>query len=445
MYHLPWDVPLPYGPVLWLPYVLPHLLAFDSRVWTLAAALTVPAACGLAAAAVGRTRPIAAASLLALVVALAWQPQILAFLANGQTLMYWPLLAVLAVLVARGRWTAACITAGLLVAARTTMVSIVPVLIIALHRRGELSWRRVGLVAAAALGPFLPFLIDDPRNVIYGMYGSYQTVVKGFVWHQTNWVATTFGTTRLLLARDLGRYVEPVQAAVLIVVYGAAWVALRARRSPLPWMVLALLAFSMTTLWPVTYVYFDVWVLAASSLAVTAWPARDRAPGAIGFVAAAWALAATAVLVAGARAPGAAYSIDVGTPASTGMTGGGFGADTSVVEDGRTFVWVQGPVARIRVPRAGLFGARVRVTLRPYSPEPGLRQMVTAMLNERTLGTRTLSDGWQEVTFDTGRSDWLYGFNVLDLHFAYAVSAASLGVGPDTTERSAAIDRVTIE
>jgi hypothetical protein len=447
LYHVPWEVPLPYGPMLWMPYIVPRLLNFDVRVFTLAGQLAIPAACGLAALIeVGRMRLVRAASLVALLVALAWQPQFLAFSGYLHTQMYWPLLLVFAILVVEERWTGCCIALGLLVAARTTMVTLVPVFILTLLARGALTWQRMALLAVSAIGPFLPFFVNDPQNVIYGMYGSYQKVMKGFVWRQTTWVLTTFGVTGPLLARGAERYVEIVQVCALLAVYGAAWVGLRARHSPLPWMVLSLLAFSMTTLWPVLYLYFDVWVLAACGLVVATWSSKGPAPLRAALSPAVVSVVALAlVLVGGARVRGAAYSIDVGTPKSTGMTGGGFGADTSVTEGDRTFVWVEGPLARVRVPRAGFFRSRIRVALRPFSPVPGLHQTVTATLNGRPVGMATLREGWQDVTFEVRRSAWLYGFNVLDLRFAYAVSEASVGAGSNTIERAAAIDRITIE
>src|SRR5262245_65294698 len=43
-YHVPWEVPLPYGPWLWMPYIVPHVLRADPRLLTLVALLTVAAA-----------------------------------------------------------------------------------------------------------------------------------------------------------------------------------------------------------------------------------------------------------------------------------------------------------------------------------------------------------------------------------------------------------------
>ena len=34
IHKVPWDAPLSYGPVLWLPFVVPHMLRIDLRVIT---------------------------------------------------------------------------------------------------------------------------------------------------------------------------------------------------------------------------------------------------------------------------------------------------------------------------------------------------------------------------------------------------------------------------
>src|SRR6185295_3824664 len=59
--------------------------------------------------------------------------------------------------------------------------------------------------------------------------------------------------------------VVPIQIAALAIVYGLAWRALRLGSRPVPWMALALMTFSMTTLWPVYYIYLDVFLLLASA------------------------------------------------------------------------------------------------------------------------------------------------------------------------------------
>ena len=89
---------------------------------------------------------------------------------------------------------------------------------------------------------------------------------------QTSSIFQTYGLTALLLEHDFSGVVELTQVVCLLTVYAVAWRALAARPNPLPWLALALLVFSLTAIWPVIYLYFDVWVLLVSGLAVTAVP-----------------------------------------------------------------------------------------------------------------------------------------------------------------------------
>ena len=195
IYHVPWDVPLPYGPVMWVPLIAPVLLHADVRLVTLAGLLFAPVACGAAAvAAAGRGERILAVACLIVACAIAVSPDFTAFVSIGHTPVYWPLLGLFAWLVTREHWRAAAIAAGLLIVARTTYVSVAPVLLIAVWYRARPRFAAaVALLSAAAVLPFLPFAIWDGRALHYGLYGSYQHVMKTFVWTSTSWVQHTIG------------------------------------------------------------------------------------------------------------------------------------------------------------------------------------------------------------------------------------------------------------
>jgi hypothetical protein len=295
------------------------------------------------------------------------------------------------------------------------MVSLVPVFLMAAYHKQRLTRGVLFAVAALAIGPFVPFILQNARAVAYSMYGTYQETVKGFVW-QTSSIFQTYGLTALLLEHDFSGVVELTQVLCLLTVYAVAWRALAARLNPLPWLSLALLVFSLTAIWPVIYLYFDVWVLLVSGLAVTAVPIqavrrRTAAYAAVAVIAVPLVTIATAARIK----PGPSYTIDVGTPDAAPLTGGGFGQDTVSMEGARSFVWVEGTTARIRLPRAGWTGATVRVELRPYEPFDGVRQRVTASVNEVGIGTTLLQPGWQEISFPARRHLWVFGFNVLNL------------------------------
>jgi hypothetical protein len=72
-----------------------------------------------------------------------------------------------------------------------------------------------------------------------------------------------------------------------------------------------------------------------------------------------------------------------------------------------------------------------------------------ASLNGRVLGRTVLQPGWQEISFRSRRRDWLYGFNVLELSFAYAAAAPGISnvstPSGEPRELSAAVDFLRIE
>jgi hypothetical protein len=436
MYHVPWEMTLSYGPMLWGPFVMPVVLHADVRLLTLIcfSFVTTGLVVSAAYAATARRWVNAVAGVL-LALAFAFQPDVNAFYAIGHTFVYWPLLLVFCLLISIDRWMAAAAVLGLLVCARSTMVSLVPVFLMTAHFQHRLNWRLAGVLALFTIGPFLPFVFADPRSIVFSMYGAYQKTIKGFVWVSTHWVQQTFGVTGPLLTRGLQRYIEAVQVVSLLVVYALAWRSLRRGRRPEPWLALSLLVFSMTTLWPVIYLYFDVWVLLLAGSAVSAFAIPRRALQLTASVAVMAAVSTAAILAAGSSLRGR-YDIDVGTPDASPMTGAGFGTDQAVVDGSRNFVWVEGPTARVRAPRASLMPATIVVELQPFGDRP---QLMRVSVNGKTVGEAPLRAGWQAVSFRAPARLWNYGFNVLTLDFLRTAPDPATG-----RQLSAGIDRISI-
>jgi hypothetical protein len=389
-----------------------------------------------------------AAVLFALGAGTALHPGVRSFHQIGHTQVYWRVLPILYLLIYQERWTAAAICLGLLASARTPLLALAPVLFIHLYVRGALTARRGLIFIAAVLLPYLPFLIADPGAVKTGMVDTYMRVMKAQVWPHKGAV-DTFGVTGRLLEYAMPQYIEAAHVISLGLVYVCAWRALARRSRIEPWLPLALLAFAMTTLWSVVYLFYDVWLFLTCALLVYdgSWnvlPRRGR-PGSA--IAAATLAAAIVVLASAAVKPGARFALDIGAPGTAGYTGGGFGADVAEEVDGRSAVWIEGASARIRLPRAGWTGATIRLVIRPNVPYRGARQTIIASLNGQNLGGRPLVDGWQEIAFRTERAQWIYGFNVLDLFFAYAAPLG--GDRPSSSgarrEIAAALDVVSVE
>jgi len=446
LYYVPWEVPLPYGPWLWMPYVLPHVMAVDPRVLTLVAFLTVVATIlWSSAVSIRLGDPMSSVALLVLATVLALHTRIGQFYGIGHTLVYWPLLFAFCCVLRTDRATAVALMTGCLVPARTTMVSFIPIVLMHLYYQGQLTARRVLLMTAAAVLPFLPFALIDWRSFKYDVFGSYVAVVKQFVWRSTDWAHQTLGVTGVLLRHGWDTYAEAAQSVILLFVYALAWRAIRRGARPEPWLALALLTFSMTALWPLIYLYFDVFVFLASALAAHALVSpSQRSMRLVGFLAGCATVAVASVIAVATINPGAAYIVDVGTPSASGLTGAGFGRDVAVIEGGRTFVWIEGDVARVRLPRAGWLGTTIHIVIKPFAPAGAPRQRVRALLNDHTLGVADLESNWSDVGFDAPRHVWFYGFNLLELRFDHAVSPAQFGYSGDTRLLSAAVDTISV-
>jgi hypothetical protein len=183
-YDTSWEMVMPYGPALWGPFIIPQLLRLDFRVISIIGELFVPIWCGAAATAeAAGGRMTTAIAWLALLAALVLALDVQRFTLIAHTPVYWPLFLPLAVMVRQRRWTPAAILLGLLVAARQTMVSMIPVFLIAVwltDRRHILKVAAVLTLTIAVM--FLPFAVWDPRAVWEAMVLSYPRVMKAAVW-----------------------------------------------------------------------------------------------------------------------------------------------------------------------------------------------------------------------------------------------------------------------
>lgn len=442
MYQVPWPATLPYGPVMWAPMIAPYLMHADIRFATLLGGLVIPAASALAAIAQARRGDIlAAASWLLVVGVIAFSTDLGSFMSIGHTPAYWPLLPLFAWALHRERWIAAAILCGLLIVGRTTMVALVPALLIAAwqgHRPDRLVAVVAALVGTVVL-LLLPFAITDFASLRYAFYGSYQHVIKGFVWTSTDWATNTVGITGPLLSRGWRAAVEPVQAIAMLSVAAATWMRLRRGDAPVMWAAFSLLVFSMTTLWPVVYLYFDVFLLLVSAVLVMTWPAGGRVWTVWGssLAAAAIVLLVTTLAMVPARA-----SIDVGTGSARPFLSAGFSGDERAGD--RDYAWVDGTRAKILVPSLRRRDATIAIVCEPYITVRGGHQQLTATLNGTLLGAADIGDGWQQVTFRTPARAWQIGVNELELALATAVAPRDTGEGSDTRQLSIAIDRLNV-
>jgi hypothetical protein len=324
------------------------------------------------------------------------------------------------------------------------MVAIVPVLLMAVwcNKRDAFVGTLV-LVALATVVPFLPFAIWDARALSYALYGSYQNVIKGFVWTSTTWAQHTIGLTGVMLSNGLQRFVDACQAVAMLAVYVACWRAMQRGRPPAAWMGLALLTFSMTTLWPVTYVYFDVLLLlAAAVLAGAVTFDAGRLPS----IARSWTAtaAATLALVAGSAAltlPDAP-AVDAGTADGRAFLRAGFAGDER--EGDRTFARVEGRHASIVLPRRSVRAAVIDLVGRPAFAAGSSPQQMSALLNGALVGTVVLPPGWNQTSLAAPAQAWRIGVNELELFLSPGAPSGDGVANGDRPQLSVAIDRVTV-
>jgi hypothetical protein len=330
-----------------------------------------------------------------------------------------------------------------LVAARTTMVAIVPVFLMAawtVDRR-----RFPAVLAALAITITVvvaPFVVWDYRGIWDNMVVSYPRVMREAVWPVlARGGMETIGLTEWLLERHREALVVPAQVLIMIGVYAATWPAIRRGATPLPWMALALFAFSMTTLYPVHYLYYDVLLLLASGAIVETLgiePLRMAAGPWLSSLAAVIALMFVATLGVLAPFP----HVAAGEDTAGHMLRTGFGM---AERDGeRRFSWIAGHQATVVIPRGSAEAADIVVTAQSPFGSADPAQSMTAILNGTVLAHVAVAAGWQEVRLVAPRSTWWIGFNQLQLVFSSTVSPRDVGAGDDTRQLALAVSRVDV-
>jgi hypothetical protein len=446
VYKLPWNGYLAYGPVLWGPYIIPDYLRIDLRLLGLLCTLILPSFCAFVSIALAvRGAFLHSLFLLALVFTLCHNNATIDFMAIAHTPVYWPLILFFCYTLSKGRWLLASLTLGLLIGARTTMIATIPVFFLYVFRNDRRKFIPCLLIfGATVLTIFLPFIIWDDQMLYHSMVGNYLVVVKPWVWyHQREWINHTFGITAYLLSRHWEAYLPSIQAILLLPIYALTW---RYAKHPqiLKWMATALFAFSLTSFWPISYIYLDVFTFFTSAFLVeygtsTKWLRNLKhvaivVPvlfvfGLIGFSSFQW---------------GQPYEIDVGNPKYRRNLGNGFSHDEVWSDSGRTVCWVEGEKARIYIPRVWRSAGRLKMVCIPYSPTPKAQQSISITLNDMPLGTKRLETGWNTIDFLIPGEAWKIGNNVLDFRFSYALSPKELGLSNDSRRLSVAFDRIIL-
>jgi len=207
-------------------------------------------------------------------------------------------------------------------------------------------------------------------------------------------------------------------------------------------MALALFAFSMTTLYPVHYLYYDVLLLLVSGAIVETLgiePLRMAAGPWLASLAAVVALLFVATLGVLAPFP----HVAAGEDTAAHMLRSGFGM-TERDGEGR-FSWIAGHQATIVLPRSSARAADIVLTAQsPFGSADPAQQTMTAILNGTVLAHVAVAAGWQEIRLVAPRSTWWIGFNQLQLVFSSTVSPRDVGAGDDTRQLALALSGVDV-
>jgi len=273
------------------------------------------------------------------------------------------------------------------------------------------------------------------------MVASYPRIMKTVVWtDRGRGLIDTIGVTGWLVPHGYGRFVEAVQVVTLLIVFGLAWRALARGARPLPWMGLALLAFSMTTLWPVYYVYLDVFLLLACAALVEGLDAvpSPRIVGA--WTASLVAVAGLACLTLRAQAP-SHPSLRFESAADRRALFDGFAPFHAAAP----FAWVWGQEASFIVPRSAAADADIVIALQPVIPVDGPPQRIVALLNGAMLGSVEAPRGWQSIRFHAPADNWRVGSNRFELRCGSSSRPIDVGLGDDPRHMSLAVKEIAVQ
>ena len=443
-YDAPWNIAMPYGPALWAPFLIPQLLHLDFRFLTIVGELFVPLWCGVAAMVESaRGRFAGAAAWLVVLAALVLAFDIQGFTLIGHTPVYWPLLPLFAAVTWRSQWVPAACLLGILVVARTTMVAVVPVFLMAAWATDRRRFTLVLAVLAITISlAVAPFIVWDAHAVWDSMVLSYPRVMKEAVWPVlARSGMETIGLTEWLIEQHREALVVPAQLLVMTGVYGTTWFAIRRGAAPLPWMALALFAFSMTTLYPVHYLYYDVLLLLVSGAIVETLGTEPVTMAARPWLASVTALIAVLVVAVQGLLPTSPH-VAAGEDSPRQSLRTGFAAAES---DGqRRFSWIVGHEATIVLPRRSANAADIVLTAQSPFGGGDATQTMTALLNGTLLAHVALVPGWQEIRLPAARSTWWIGFNQLQLAFSSTVSPRDVGAGDDPRPLALGLSRVDV-
>src|SRR6185295_1783402 len=322
-------------------------------------------------------------------------------------------------------------------------LAMVPVFAIAVwttdRRRAPAALGILTITVAVALVPFIAW---DSRAIWESMVLSYPRVMKAAVWPVLARPGLeTIGVTEWLIEHHRESLVVPAQIATMVAVYVAAWVAIGRGRLPLVWMALALFAFSMTTLYTVHYLYYDVLLLLVCAVLAETFESSPRYTTATAWTVSLAALALV-ILVAVRTVASPFPHIAAGEIWAERPFRSGFAA--SERDGSRDFSWIVGRDARIILPRSSATRADIVLTVQSPFDDRQPPQRMSAILNGTLLADTTIPAGWRNIRVAAPRWAWWVGFNELQLVFSSTLSPRAAGSGDDPRPLALRVSRVDV-
>jgi hypothetical protein len=445
---VPWPLDFGYGPGLWAPYIIPYALNIDLRFLSILCTLAIPLTLVFAATYFSyHFKVIQALCLLLLTATIAFNANLFAFAEIGHTQIYWPIIVLFCYVLSKNCIKTASVCLGLLVLSRTSMIFITPILTIYLwkfHREKLLQCLLTfSVMVLIALGPFI---IADAKTFYFNMYTKYFIVVKKYVWTNMDWISTTFGTTSFLVKNQYTTFIGPLQYLFSIGVWITSYFSMREEKHVLIWMSASLMVFSMTTIWPVSYIFFDVMIFFVFSVLFQfEWarpPLSRKAFAAFALGTFVFFVSISALFICKSKN---ITLIDIGDKSARNHLYRGFYNDELDRDSNTGYCWADNDRTSVIFTRRSGAAAKVRMICMPFSPDDRKKQTISVILNGRELGDKTLASGWHEISFDIAPGLLKTGINMMAMKFSYSLSPSEMGLSVDERKLSAAFDKIIIE
>jgi len=137
--------------------------------------------------------------------------------------------------------------------------------------------------------------------------------------------------------------------------------------------------------------------------------------------------------------------VEPGNADHRSFLGEGWGRPEKNSDSERSYAWVTAPTARVKFVRLHSGAARIVVKAWPFRWRGSPPQEVELIVNGRSVGSRTMRRGRQNLNYDVPQGVFFPGGNTVDFSFSYAKSPAEVNPkNRDARELAAAFERIEV-